>query len=183
MKKLTIYSMATCAIMAALMCVLGPLSIPIGPIPISLLTLAIYLAAFVLGPKECTISVLIYILLGAAGLPVFSGAAGGLAKLSGPTGGYIVGYLFLAFICSMFVKKSNANIIISVVGMIVATAVLYAFGTAWFMIEMKTDLVSSLTMCVFPFIPGDFAKIVAATLIGKALRVALTKANLLPENK
>ena len=67
--------------------------------------------------------------------------------------------------------------------MIVATAVLYAFGTAWFMIEMKTDLVSSLTMCVFPFIPGDFAKIVAATLIGKALRVALTKANLLPENK
>ena len=52
-----------------------------------------------------------------------------------------------------------------------------------FMIEMKKDLVSSLTMCVFPFIPGDFAKIVAATLIGKALRVALTKANLLPENK
>ena len=100
MKKSTIYNMATCAIMAAVMCVLGPLSIPVGPVPISLLTLAIYLAAYVLGAKGTTLSVCIYILLGAVGLPVFSGAAGGLAKIAGPTGGYILGYLFLAFICA-----------------------------------------------------------------------------------
>lgn len=181
MKKLTIYNMATCAIMAAVMCVLGPLSLPIGPIPISLLTLAIYLASYVLGAKGTTISVLIYILLGAAGLPVFSGAAGGLAKLAGPTGGYIVGYIFLAFICGLFVQKSKANVLISVIGMIVGTAVLYAFGTVWFIIEMKTDLISALTMCVLPFIVGDLVKIAAASLMGKALRAALTKANLLPE--
>ena len=181
MKKSTIYNMATCAIMAAVMCVLGPLSIPVGPVPISLLTLAIYLAAYVLGAKGTTISVFIYILLGAVGLPVFSGAAGGLAKIAGPTGGYIVGYLFLAFICGLFVQKSKANLLISVLGMIVGTAVLYAFGTVWFIIEMKTDIISALTMCVLPFIVGDLVKIVAATLMGKALRAALTKANLLPE--
>ena len=86
--KSTIYQLTTCAIMTALMCILGPMSIPIGPIPVSFTNLVIYLAVYLLGTKGATISYLIYLLLGAVGLPVFSGYAGGLAKLAGPTGGY-----------------------------------------------------------------------------------------------
>ena len=98
MKKLTIYQMATCAIMAALMCILGPLSIPIGPVPVSLTNLVVLLAAVLLGAKLSTVSAVVYILLGLVGLPVFSGFQGGVAKLAGPTGGYIIGFIFLSFI-------------------------------------------------------------------------------------
>ena len=84
-KKLTTYQMAVTALMAAVMCVLGPLSVPIGAIPISLTNLVICFSAWLLGPKFGTLSVAVYLALGAVGLPVFSGYGAGLAKLAGPT--------------------------------------------------------------------------------------------------
>ncbi|MFR3344509.1 MAG: biotin transporter BioY [Anaerobutyricum sp.] len=84
-----------CAIMAALMCILGPMSIPIGAVPISFTNLVIYLTVYLLGAKKGCISYLIYMLLGVVGLPVFSGYTGGIAKLAGPTGGYLVGFILL----------------------------------------------------------------------------------------
>ena len=95
----SIYQLTTCALMVALMCVLGPMSIPIGPVPVSFTNLVIYLAVYLLGMKGATISCLVYLLLGAVGLPVFSGYQGGLAKLTGPTGGYLVGFILMALIC------------------------------------------------------------------------------------
>ena len=92
-KKLTTYQMAVTALMAAVMCVLGPLSVPIGAIPISLTNLVICFSAWLLGPKFGTLSVAVYLALGAVGLPVFSGYGAGLAKLAGPTGGYLGGSL------------------------------------------------------------------------------------------
>ena len=85
------------ALMAAVMCILGPISlaIPISPVPISLGTLAIYLASYLLGMKRGTISCLIYLLIGIVGLPVFTGFTGGIGKVMGPTGGYMIGYIFL----------------------------------------------------------------------------------------
>ena len=97
-KKLTTYQMAVTAVMAAVLCVLGPLTVPIGAVPISLANFVICLTAWLLGPKFGTLSVVIYLVLGAIGIPVFSGYGAGLAKLAGPTGGYLVGYLLLAFI-------------------------------------------------------------------------------------
>ena len=97
-KKLTTYQMAVTAVMAAVLCVLGPLTVPIGAVPISLANFVICLTAWLLGPKFGTLSVVIYLALGAIGIPVFSGYGAGLTKLAGPTGGYLVGYLLLAFI-------------------------------------------------------------------------------------
>ena len=87
------YEITMTALMAAVTCILAPLSIPIGPVPISFTNLAIYLSLYLLGWKKGTISYLIYLLLGLVGLPVFSGFTGGPAKLAGPTGGYIIGFI------------------------------------------------------------------------------------------
>ena len=90
-KKLTTYQMAVTALMAAVMCVLGPLTVPIGAVPISLANFVICLTAWLLGPKFGTLSVAVYLCIGLIGVPVFSGYGAGLAKLAGPTGGYLVG--------------------------------------------------------------------------------------------
>ena len=180
--KSTIYQLTTCAIMTALMCILGPMSIPIGPIPVSFTNLVIYLAVYLLGTKGATISYLIYLLLGAVGLPVFSGYAGGLAKLAGPTGGYLIGFILMALICGIVMKKSHENTIITIIGMIVATAVAYLFGTVWFVLQMQCSVWYALTVCVFPIIPFDLIKIAIATGLGKPIRVALSKSKLLPQN-
>ena len=101
MRNESVKTMTMCAIMAALMCILGPMSIPIGAVPISFTNLVIYLTVYLLGAKKGCISYLIYMLLGVVGLPVFSGYTGGIAKLAGPTGGYLVGFILLALISGM----------------------------------------------------------------------------------
>ena len=116
-KKLTTYQMAVTALMAAVMCVLGPLSVPIGAIPISLTNLVICFSAWLLGPKFGTLSVAVYLALGAVGLPVFSGYGAGLAKLAGPTGGYLVGYLLLD---EQITVMSVIGAVLITVGVIVA---------------------------------------------------------------
>ena len=180
-KRFTIYQLATCALMAALMCVLGPMSIPIGPVPISFTNLVIYLTVYLIGMKGATVSYLLYLLLGAAGLGVFSGYEGGIGKLAGPTGGYLIGLILMALICGFVMEKCNANAVITGIGMFAATLVAYLFGTIWFVIQMQCEVWYALTVCVFPFIPFDIAKILIATVFGKAIRKALIKSNLLPE--
>lgn len=179
MKKLTIYQIAACAVMTAVLCVLGPMSIPIGAVPISLATFVLYLMVYILGTTGASISTLVYLLLGLTGLPVFSGYSGGFAKLAGPTGGYLVGYIFIALIGGIILKRSRANTVISALGLVLGTAVLYVFGTAWFVILMDVTVGYALTVCVLPFILIDLGKIVVATLIGKPVRSALEKAGLL----
>ena len=98
MKKTPLYTMTACALMAALMCVLCPISLPIGPIPISLSILVIVITTMVLGTWRALVSYTVYLLLGAVGMPVFSGFQGGLAKLAGPTGGYLVGFYLIIVI-------------------------------------------------------------------------------------
>ena len=182
-KQFTIYRLTTCALMAALMCVLGPMSIQIGPIPVSFTIFVICLSVYLLGMKGATISCLVYLILGAVGLPVFSGYAGGLAKLAGPTGGYLIGFVFMALISGFVMEKSNANAVITVLGMIAATLVDYVFGTVWFILQMECTLWYALTVCVFPFVLVDLAKILLATALGKAIRLALLKSNLLPSRE
>lgn len=179
----SIYQLTTCALMVALMCVLGPMSIPIGPVPVSFTNLVIYLTVYLLGMKGATISCLVYLLLGAVGLPVFSGYQGGLAKLTGPTGGYLVGFILMALICGFVMEKSRAKTVVTCLGMVVGTLVAYLFGTVWFVVEMQCDVWYALTVCVFPFIPFDLAKIVIAAALGKVIRIALVKSNLLPQQQ
>ena len=89
--KSSVYPYVLCALMTALLCILAPLSIPIGPVPVSLQTLILFFTIFLLGTKGTLLSYLVYLLLGCAGLPVFAGYAAGFGRLAGPTGGYLVG--------------------------------------------------------------------------------------------
>lgn len=181
MKHHSYYTLTVSGLVAALLCVLGPLTVPIGPIPVSLMTLALYVTSYVLGPRESLTSLAVYLLLGAAGLPVFSGYQGGLAKLAGPTGGYLVGYLFLTLLCSTAAEHAHRRAAGVLAGMALGTAVLYAFGTTWFMLETGTALWGALSLCVFPFLPIDLGKMAVALLVGRSTRSALEKAHLLPE--
>jgi len=167
------------ALMAALTCILGPMSIalPFTPVPISFTNLVIYFSIMVIGMKRGTISYLVYLLIGAVGLPVFSGFSGGLAKLAGPTGGYLVGFIFLALISGFFTEKFSNNVIMTAIGMILGTAVTYTFGTIWLCAQMHLTLYAG----VIPYLPGDAAKIIVAIIAGSAVKKAVVKARVLPE--
>ena len=150
------YEITMTALMAAVTCILAPLSIPIGPVPISFTNLAIYLSLYLLGWKKGTISYLIYLLLGLVGLPVFSGFTGGPSKLAGPTGGYIIGFIVMAWI--------------QLIGMIVGTIICYLFGTIWFCLVANYTFKAALAVCVIPFIPADLVKMIIAMIIGPMIK-------------
>ena len=179
MKKLTVFNMTSCALMAALMCVLCPVSVPIGPIPISLSILVILLTVYVLGTWRALVSYTVYLLLGAVGMPVFSGFQGGLAKLAGPTGGYLAGFWLMILVAGIIMEKGKRNLLLTILGMLVGVAIDYAVGTAWFVFQTESTVVHALDVCVYPFIPFDVAKIVIAVLLGSVVYKGLQKAKLL----
>jgi len=174
-----IYPLAMTAVMAAVMAVVSPFSVSVGPIPLSFCTLVIYLDAYILGWKRGTAAVLVYILLGLVGMPVFSGFGAGLGKVAGPTGGYIVGYLPLALLAGAAVEKSHKNRVLQIAGMVLGTAVLYALGTAWFCVQSGSGLGKAMGLCVLPFLPGDTLKIAAAAAVGPVLQARLERAGLI----
>ncbi|MEA5050699.1 MAG: biotin transporter BioY [Oscillospiraceae bacterium] len=158
------------ALLAAVVCVLAPWSLPVGPIPVSLASFAVYLAAAVGGRRDGTIAVGIYILLGAVGLPVFAGFAGGAGVLAGVTGGYIVGYLPCAFLTGLLIDRFEDKRWVWPAAMLLGTAALYALGTAWFIIETHSTLAYAASVCMLPFLLGDALKIAAASLLGQPIR-------------
>ena len=172
-KKFSLTQLIFMALMAAVMCIAGPLAVPIGPVPITLTNLVIYIAVGVLGTAQGTISYCLYLLLGMVGLPVFSGYAGGLGKLAGPTGGYLIGFIAMALIGGIVMEVSHRKLIPTLIGWFIGTAVDYLLGTLWFMFVTKMNLSASLMMCVVPFIPGDLIKIVLAYCLSKKIKVKL----------
>ena len=165
-------------LMTAVICILGPLSIPIpvSPVPISLTNFAIYITLYILGMKNGTISCIIYLLLGAVGVPVFSSFSGGLGKLAGPTGGYLIGFIFLALIQGFLMKAFPGKNTAAVIGMILGMAVCYLFGTAWLAIQMGLTFPAALSIGVLPYLPGDGVKIIIAAIAGPKLRTAVQRA-------
>ncbi len=176
--KINVKQMVITAMMAAVLCILGPLAIPIGPVPLSLTLVGVYLCSYVLGAKLGALAVVVYVLLGAVGLPVFSGFAGGAAKLLGPTGGYIVGFVLTALICGIFVEKFD-RWYVQLVGMILGLAACYLLGTLWFMVQAHVTFVEALATCVIPFVVFDLIKIALGMALGITIKKALTAANLI----
>jgi len=176
--KTKTYTMALTGVMAAVTCILGPLSIPLpfSPVPVSLTNFAIYIAIYVLGTRTGTLSYLIYLLIGFAGVPVFSSFTAGPAKLLGPTGGYLTGFIFMAVICGLFTDHWRQKMLPSFAGMVLGTAVCYLFGTLWLAFQAGMTFENALLAGVIPFIPGDLGKIVIAMLIGPRIRRGLVKA-------
>ena len=180
-----------CAVMAAVMCVLAPISIPIGPVSITGGTLAIYLTVYLLGGVWGAASTLVYLLVGMVGLPVFSNYMGGINRLAGPTGGYLIGYLPMALLAGAVVEFSLRKfkdqgstgtaiaLVLQFLGMVAATATLYAFGTAWYCLQAGVELQAALAACVIPFIPCDLIKMAVALVVGVPVRRGLEREGLL----
>ena len=165
--------LTTTALMAAVICVLGPLSIPIGPVPVSLTNFAIYITMYVLDLKRGAAAYCIYMLIGLAGLPVFSGFTGGPAKLFGPTGGYIIGFLPMAIVIGLVFKKYWNNRLISIAAMELATWIPYILGTVWLSIQAGMTFKAALAAGVLPFIIIDLIKIVIAAFTGPVIRTRI----------
>lgn len=176
-QKIRTKQMVLIALMTAVTCVLGPLSIPLpfSPVPISLTIFAIFLAIFVLGMKNGTISFIIYLLLGAVGVPVFSSFRGGLQVLAGPTGGYLIGFIFLALIMGFALDHFDRKLVPTIIGMIIGMAVCYAFGTVWLAKLLSLSFKEGLMMGVIPYLAGDVAKIIIAAIVGPKLYGATQK--------
>ncbi len=190
MKKSKIQNLTLTALMAAILCIAGPIAIPIGMVPMSFANMAIYLTIILLDKKKATISVAIYLLIGLAGLPVFSGFTGGAGKLFGPTGGYLLGYLVLSRIAGMILEKirlreNRKGIEFNTKGtkkekyikigkqtaaLASGTVGLYLFGTLWLMLQSNLAFTTALSVGVLPFIIFDIIKIVAAVILGNSIK-------------
>lgn len=190
MRNSKLTDMILIGLFAALIAVCAQIQIP-AAVPFTLQTFAIFLAVGLLGGKRGTVSVVIYILLGMVGLPVFAGFKGGIAALLGTTGGYIIGFIFSALlmwamekpVSSLLGKETGAdskkNIFRKMAGpaisMILGLIVCYIFGTAWFVIvytntKEPIGILTALGWCVFPFIIPDLIKIALALVLTLRLR-------------
>lgn len=142
------------ALVTAITCILAPLSIPLpfSPVPLSLTNLVLYISIFILGWKAATVSYLVYLLLGAIGLPVFSGFAGGLGKLAGPTGGYLVGMIFLTILSGWIAERFLKKPAVILIGMLLGSAVNYLFGTVWLCVQLHLSFAEGLMIGVVPYL-------------------------------
>ena len=118
---------------------------------------------------------LIYLLLGAVGLPVFASFHAGLSVLAGPTGGYLIGFIFLALIQGFAMKYFDRKLIPTIIGMLIGMAVCYIFGTVWLAKLMSLSFKEGLFMGVIPYLPGDAVKIIIAVIVGPKLYAATKK--------
>lgn len=166
-------SLVYCGICVALIAICSWISIPLT-IPFTLQTFAVCLTTALLGTKRGTITILVYILLGLIGVPVFAGFTSGIGRLMGPTGGYIIGFIFTALIVGIITEKVNKSIPVLAIAMVIGILVCYAFGTVWFVVvysRTKEAIAfgTALSMCVIPYLIPDAIKIVVAVILEKRL--------------
>ncbi len=160
----------------AILCVMSQIAIPVQPIPFTLSLFALFLIGALLQPRYAFLSALVYLLLGAFGVPVFAGLKGGLMHLTGPTGGYLMAYPLMTLITSLFYMLTKKHRILSLtLGMTISLFLCYLIGTLWFTHITGKTLYVALTLCVFPFVPFDILKIVLAVSISLLIRKALNK--------
>lgn len=169
--KFTVRDMCFIAMFAVIIAVCSWISVPLT-VPITLQTFGVFAALGVLGGKKGTIAVIVYVLLGAVGLPVFAGFKLGIGTLLGTTGGYIIGFVLSGIVYWAITDKFGTKLAVTVIAMALGLLVCYAFGTAWFMIvytgsKGTVTLWSALGWCVFPFIIPDAIKIALAILVSE----------------
>ena len=169
--RMTVYA----SLLAALTAVGAYLSIPIGPVPIILQNMFVLLSGLLLGSRWGLASVGVYILAGAFGLPVFAGGLGGISRIAGPTGGYLLGYLPAVYVIGLITEKLKINIVFDVIAMICGCIIIYVCGVTW--LKVLTGMTWSKTLMVgmYPFVIGDVLKIAAAAAIAKGLRPVIMK--------
>ena len=166
-----IRNMALCGMCSALLCLCGWLSFPLGDTAITLQTFGIFLCLSALGGKRGTVSIFVYLLLGAAGLPVFSGFRGGMGVLLGATGGYLVGFLVCGLVYWLLSVLFPRH---SLAAMVAGLFICYLFGSLWYYIVYTAGSAATLgfilAKCVLPFLLPDIAKLLLAHSLSKKLR-------------
>lgn len=172
-------ALAQSALFAALLCLLSPIAIPLGSIPVTLSVFVVMLTGVVLPWRQAGAAVLAYLLIGLVGLPVFSGGQAGIAVFLGPTGGYLWCYLPMVVVCSLLSGGAEVRIYRVVAGNLLALALCYATGTAQFMLIMDCSASYALRICVLPFLLLDAVKLFLAALLGVRIRNRLCNAGLL----
>ena len=179
MRRIRTADMAHIAMFVAVMAICAWIAIP-GPVPFTLQTFGVFLTAGVLGGKKGSLAVLIYLLLGMVGAPVFAGFTGGIGHILSTTGGYIVGFLFSALVMWAMEGISGKKKGMLAFSMILGLLVCYGFGTAWYMYVYMNQtgaigLLTALSRCVFPYVIPDGIKIALALILcgrlGKAYRL------------
>lgn len=144
------------------------IALPFTPVPVTLAYFMVFVIGGLLGPVHGALCMLIYIIMGLVGIPVFAGF-NSFSALAGPTGGYIVGYVPMAMLSGLFVRRFNAPIW-HFVGMTLGMSTCYLCGAVWYMIMAKVSFAASLVATVLPFILADICKMILAYLIIRRLR-------------
>lgn len=179
--KLQTRDLTLVALFAALIAICAWLTVPMPDVPFTMQTFGVFIALLLLGGQRGTLAILLYILLGAVGLPVFSGFRGGIGSLLGTTGGYLIGFLFSGLIywaITALVKRENT--LTRFLALTAALFVCYAFGTVWFMtVYLRSSGPISLGLvlmkCVVPYLIPDFAKMLAAVSVSRAVKKHLNE--------
>ncbi|NTU72374.1 MAG: biotin transporter BioY [Coriobacteriia bacterium] len=173
--------MTTAALIAAMTAALGPLAIPIEPVPVTFQTFCVALAALLLPPGWAAGSMALYVALGAAGLPVFSKGAAGVGVLLGPTGGYLIGFVIGAGVGSLTrlgLRRAGSSRVVADIGAgIMLLVVVYGIGTAWLAYAAHLPLAAAAAAGVAPFVIGDAVKIAVAIAIAESVRSAVLGAD------
>ncbi|HSO09394.1 MAG TPA: biotin transporter BioY [Desulfoprunum sp.] len=172
-QTLDLHRLVLASLLAALIAVGGYIVIPVGPVPIVLQNLFVLVAALLLGSRWAAASVAVYLLAGACGLPVFAGGGGGLGHLFGPRGGYLFGFLIAAWVVGRISELSRQRPVAEIVAMVVGSLIIYAVGVPWLQLILGLSLGKALAVGMYPFIPGDIIKIIAAYIIVKSVRPLL----------
>ena len=168
--------MVNIALFAAIITVCSQITIKLPTaVPVTLQTAGVCMAAALLGPLGGTASVAVYIMLGAFGLPVFSGFSGGIGHIYGPTGGFIMGFLPAAFLTGLIVKRYGNRLISLIPAMISGVAVCYLTGCLWYAVTTGVSLKATFLACVLPFIRPDAVKIVLSALVCRRLAKHIKK--------
>lgn len=170
MAKLKTRDLVLCGLFAALTGITSQITIPIGPVPVNMAHVAIFVGAGLLKPRLIACSQIIFILMGVMGLPVFSGFRGGMGHLLGPTGGFIIGYVICGWATAHLLKKIGLSWFGLIFSMIIGALISYGLGTFWFMEVTGADLATALLLCVVPFLFGDFLKILLSGFLIRRIR-------------
>ena len=165
------------ALFTAIICIISPFTIPIGVVSISLTSLVIFLTCAVLSVRQATVAVIVYILIGLTGIPVFSSFTGGASAILGVTGGFIIGYVPCALVTGALLKAFENKKALYVITFIVGTLILYVFGVGYYVLAYQVTISVAILTCVVPFIVVDIIKIILASILTIIIKPKLKHAN------
>ena len=170
--------MARIAVSAVIIAICAWITVPLGAIPFTLQTFGFFLVTVVLGWRNGLFAILLYLLLGAVGVPVFSGMKGGIGVLFGTTGGYLIAAVAVPLLYGLLTRVFGRKPVPEAAGLFLGDVVVFVFGTVWFIIVYSSSkgavtVADALAWCVVPFIVPDLVKLAAALVIGERIRKAL----------